>query len=119
MRGFIEEPRHRNVFRIAIAYVAAGWLIAQVADLVASAFNWPESFLQMVIVLLVLGFPVALLLAWAFELTPEGLKRTSDLPVESSTAARSGKALDRATIVALVIAVAWLAWDKFHNCKKS
>ena len=73
MRGFIEELRYRNVFRVAIAYVVAGWLIAQVADLAADAFNAPDWVMQMLIVLLLLGLPVALFLAWAYELTPEGV----------------------------------------------
>ena len=74
MRSLFEELRYRNVFRVAIAYAVIGWLIAQVADLVVDAFELPGSFMRMVIVLLVLGFPLASFLAWAFELTPEGVK---------------------------------------------
>jgi hypothetical protein len=68
MRGFIEELRYRNVFRVAIAYIVAGWLLAQVADLAADAFKAPEWVMQMLIVFLLLGMPVALFLAWAYEL---------------------------------------------------
>ena len=75
MRGFIEELRYRNVFRVAIAYVIAGWLVAQVADLSADAFNAPDWVMKMLIVVLLIGLPVALFLAWAYELTPEGVKK--------------------------------------------
>ena len=60
MRGLIEELRHRNVFRVGIAYIIAGWVIAQVADLAAGAFNAPEWILQMIIILLLIGLPIAL-----------------------------------------------------------
>lgn len=115
MRGFIEELRYRNVFRVAVAYVVAGWLIAQVADLAADAFNAPDWVMQMLIVLLLLGLPVALLLAWVYELTPEGVKKARDLPVDAPKDPRSGRMLNRLTIVALVIAVAWLGWDKLQG----
>ena len=112
MRGFIEELKYRNVFRVAVAYVVVGWLIAQVADLVVDAFNLPDSFLQMIIVLLVLGFPIAVVLAWAFELTPDGVKRAKDLPADAPKDPRSGRVLNRITIITLIVAVAWLGWDK-------
>ena len=115
MRGFIEELRYRNVFRVAIAYIVAGWLIAQAADLAADAFNAPEWFMQMLIVLLLLGLPVALFLAWAYELTPDGVKRAKDLPADMPKDPRSGKTLNRVTIVALLIAVAWLGWDRLQR----
>lgn len=84
MRGFIEELRYRNVFRVGIAYAVVAWLTAQITDLVVDAINLPETFLQMVIVLLSIGFPIAVILAWAFELTPDGVKRAKDLPPAQS-----------------------------------
>lgn len=115
MRAFIEELRHRNVFRVGIAYVITGWLLAQVADLVVDAFNLPDAFLQMVIILLVFGFPVSLFFAWAFELTPDGVKKAKDLPADMPKDPRSGKQLNRLTIVTLLFAVAWLGWDKLQD----
>jgi TolB-like protein len=115
MRGFIEELRYRNVFRVAVAYVVAGWLIAQVADLAADAFNAPDWVMQMLIVLLLIGLPIALFLAWAYELTPEGVKKAKDLPTDLPKDPRAGRQLNRITIVALVIAVAWLGWDKVQQ----
>ena len=115
MRSFIEELRYRNVFRVAVAYVVAGWLIAQVADLAADAFNAPDWVMQMLIVLLLIGLPVALFLAWAYELTPEGVKKAKDLPADLPKDPRAGRQLNRITMVALVIAVAWLGWDKLQQ----
>jgi len=115
MRGFIEELRYRNVFRVGIAYVIAGWLIAQVADLAADAFSFPEWFMQMLIVMLLLGLPVALFLAWVYELTPEGVKKAKDLPADLPKDPRSGRQLNRMTMIALIVAVAWLGWDKLQG----
>jgi TolB-like protein len=115
MRGFIEELRYRNVFRVGIAYTVVGWVLAQVADLIVDAFNLPDSFLQMIIIVLVLGFPVALFLAWAFELTPEGVKKAKDLPEDMPKDPRAGRRLNAVIIVMLVIAVAWLGWDKLQQ----
>jgi TolB-like protein len=115
MRGFIEELKHRNVFRVGIAYAVIGWLIAQVADLVVDAFNMPTSFLQMIIVLVALGFPIALFLAWAFELTPEGVVKAEDIPADAPKDPRSGQTLNRITIATLLVAVAWLGWDEIRD----
>lgn len=115
MRGFIEELRHRNVFRVAIAYIVAGWLIAQVTDLAADAFDAPAWVMKMLIIVLLIGLPVALFLAWAYELTPDGVKRAKDLPENMPKDPRAGSHLNRVTLVALVIAVAWLGWDKLQR----
>ena len=115
MRGFIEELRHRNVFRVAAAYVVGSWLVAQVADLVADAFSLPDWVMQMVIILLVLGLPVAVFLAWAFELTPEGVKKAHELSDTMPRDPGAGRILNVVTIVMLLVAVSWLAWDKIHR----
>jgi len=110
--NLFEELKYRNVFRVGAAYAVVGWLLAQVADLVADAFKLPDSFLQMIIIALVLGLPVALFLAWVYELTPDGMKKARDLPVDAPKDPRSGRFLNRVTIVTLLVAVAWLGWDK-------
>ena len=115
MRGFIEELRYRSVFRVAVAYVVAGWLIARVADLAADAFNAPDWVMQMLIVVLLIGLPVALFLAWAYELTPDGVKKAKDLPEDMPKDPRAGRRLNRITMVALIVAVAWLGWDKLQG----
>ena len=115
MRGFIEELRHRNVFRVAVAYIVIGWVITQVADVVAGAFSLPERFLQFVIVALVLGLPVTLFLAWAFELTPDGLKKAHEVPFDAPKDPRSGRTLNHIIIATLLVAVALLGWDKLRG----
>ena len=115
MRELIEELRHRNVFRVGVAYVVAGWLIAQVADLAADAFNAPDWIMQMLIIGLLLGLPVALFLAWAYELTPEGMKKAHEVPADAPKDPRAGRVLNLITIVTLAVIVAWLAWDKVRG----
>jgi len=115
MRGFIEELRHRNVFRVGIAYIIAGWLIAQVADLAADAFNAPDGFMQMLIIVLLVGLPVSLFLAWAYELTPEGLKKAHEVPADAPKDPRSGRVLNIFIIGTLTVAVMWLGWDKLRQ----
>ena len=115
MRGFIKELSYRNVFRVGIAYAIVAWLMAQITDLVVDAFNLPESFLQMVMILLSIGFPIAVILAWAFELTPDGVKRAKDLPEHTSKDPRSGRFLNRLTTITFIVIVAWLGWDKLQS----
>jgi len=107
--SFFSELNRRNVFRVAIAYVVTAWLIAQVAGLAADSFGAPAWVMKMIITMLALGAPVALVMAWAYELTPGGLRR------DSGTAARQapGGKLDRSIIIVLVAALAYFAWDKF------
>ena len=88
------ELRRRNVFKVGAAYVLVAWILAQVVNVIDRPLNLPEWFDSMVIVLLAVGFPIALLLAWAYELTPEGLKRTEDVPLEQSISASTGQKLN-------------------------
>jgi TolB-like protein len=113
MRGFIEELSHRNVIRVGVAYVIAGWVIAQIADLAADAFNAPDWFMQMLIILLLLGLPVALFLAWAYELTPDGMKKAHEVPADAPKDPRAGRVLNRMIMATLIIAVAGLTWERF------
>lgn len=108
----IAELKRRNVVRVAIAYGIVGWLLAQVADLLFGTFGAPDWVLQAFVVVLVLGFPVALLLAWAFELTPDGIKRESSAGGEPG-ARQPGRKLDLFIIGVLAIAVAFLLLDRF------
>jgi adenylate cyclase len=108
--SFFSELNRRNVFRVAIAYVVTSWLIAQVAGLAADSFGAPAWVMKMIITMLALGAPVALVMAWAYELTPGGLRR------DSGTATRQAPAgiFNRSIIVILLIAaLAYFAWDKF------
>ena len=78
-RNFFNELKRRNVYKVAVAYAVVGWLAIQVASIVLPAFHAPEWTLQTLIALVLIGLPIALVIAWAFELTPAGLKRTNDV----------------------------------------
>src|SRR3954471_2186333 len=80
-RSFFAELKRRNVYKVAVAYAVVGWLVVQVSSTVLPTFHAPEWVVQTLLVLVALGFPIALLIAWAFELTPEGVKRTEDVGV--------------------------------------
>jgi TolB-like protein/Tfp pilus assembly protein PilF len=77
--SFFAELKRRNVYKVAVAYAVVGWLVIQVSSTVLPMFHAPEWVVQTLVVLVALGFPLALLIAWAFELTPQGLKRTEDV----------------------------------------
>src|SRR2546426_3345441 len=78
-RKLFGELRRRNVYKVAIAYGAVAWLLMQIASQIFPFFEIPNWVVRLVVLLLVIGFPIALIIAWAFELTPQGLKRTEDV----------------------------------------
>ena len=75
---FFAELKRRNVYKVAVAYIVAGWALAQGIAQVFPVFDVPNWIIRLIVLLISIGFPIALFLAWAFELTPEGLKRTED-----------------------------------------
>jgi TolB-like protein len=77
--NFFAELKRRNVYKVAVAYAVVGWLVIQVSSTVLPTFHAPEWAVQTLIVLVAIGFPIALVIAWAFEVTPEGIKRTEDV----------------------------------------
>jgi TolB-like protein/Tfp pilus assembly protein PilF len=113
--GIWAELKRRNVIRIALFYVASAWLILQVADVVLEILEAPEGSLRLLAIVLALGFPFALILAWAFEVTPEGIKRDHDVVRDDAAQARAGRKLDVATIGLLAVAIAMLAWQGFSG----
>ena len=113
MRKFLEEVKRRNVFRVALVYIFAAWLTIQVVDVMFPALNVPEWVVSAVAVLLLIGFPFALILAWAFEMTPEGIKREQEVDRSQSITSETGKKLNALTIAILVAAVGFLLVDKF------
>ena len=111
--SLFDELKRRNVVRIGLAYIVAAWLIAQVAELALDSFDAPGWVIKSVLLLLALGLPVALFFAWAFELTPEGLKKEKDVDRSQSITQQTGHKLNRLTIGVLVVAVGFLLFDKF------
>src|SRR5437667_863569 len=84
--NFFAELRRRNVYKVAVAYAIVGWLVMQIAATVVPALHLSDAITSAVVLLVILGFPIALIISWAFELTPEGLKRTEfadELPKKS------------------------------------
>ncbi len=110
---FLAELKRRNVFRVGIAYVVIGWLLAQVAEFTFENFGAPEWALKTFVGFLLLGLPLALFFAWAFELTPEGLKLEKHVDRSQSITTSTGRKLDFIIIGVLVVAVAFLLVDKF------
>ena len=113
LKKLISELKRRNVFKVAMAYAIAGWLIIQVATSVFPAFKFPAWTVQFVIILVVIGFPISLIIAWAFELTPEGVKKTGEVDKAESLAPSTGKKLNKLIIAVLSLAVIFLLIDRF------
>lgn len=111
--SLIEELKRRNVFRVAVAYIVIGWVIAQVAEFAFENFGAPDWVLKVLVVVLLLGLPIAVLFAWAFELTPDGVKREEDVDRTDSITPNTGRKLNTLTIAALVLAVTILVADRF------
>ena len=111
--SFWTELRRRNVFRVAAAYAVVAWLLIEISDTIFPRLQLPEWSVTLVIALLIVGFPLALFFAWAFELTPEGLKREREVDRTQSIAPQTGRKLDFFIIGVLAVAVAFFAVDKF------
>ena len=109
----IDELKRRNVFKVGVAYVVTAWLLLQLTEVLVGLLGLSEKAGKYVILLLVIGFPVALFFAWAFELTPEGIKKEKDVDRSQSITRQTARTLDRTIIYALVLALAWFSWDKF------
>lgn len=111
--GLFTELKRRNVFRVGIAYVVLGWVVVQATETVSPALRLPDWTLSFVIWIGVIGFPFALLLAWAFELTPDGIKLERDVDRSESTTHLTGRTLDFLIIGMLVIALVFMTVDQY------
>ena len=100
----VTELRRRNVFRVAAAYLVVGWLILQIADVVFDQLLLPQWVGTFVTILVIAGFPFVLMFSWAYELTPEGIRKEADVDRSQSITPHTGKKLDRAIIVVLASA---------------
>ena len=110
--SLISELKRRNVFRVALLYAVACWLILQVTDVGMSLLGLPEWTGRFVFFLLLLGFPLVVLFSWAYEITPEGLKKESDVPRDESITAETARKLNTAVVVLLVLAIGGLIVDR-------
>ena len=106
--SFFEELKRRNVFRVGTAYVVVAWLTMQVADVVLNNIEMPAWVFHLILLLLAIGFPVTLLLAWVYELTPDGIRKETDIAASTSVARQTGHKLNYVIIGALLVAVIYL-----------
>lgn len=111
--SFISELKRRNVFRVGAAYLVTSWLLLQVLDVVTPLLGISEEIGRYLLFLLAIGFIPALLIAWIFELTPQGVQRESEVDRGADAPVQSGRTLDRAIIVVLALAVGMLLIDRF------
>ncbi len=111
---FINELRRRNVFRSGAAYVVAAWLLIQVADIFLETYAAPAWAMRALVTALVVGFPVALILAWIYEFTTQGVKRTGQSSKDELISEHAGRKIDFVIIGVLLVAVALFAADRFR-----
>jgi TolB-like protein len=113
-KNFFAELKRRNVYKVAIAYAVVAWLLMQIATQVFPFLEIPNWAIRLVIMLIVTGFPIALVIAWAFELTPEGLKRTEDVDLNKSIRRKTGRKLDFFIIAVLLLIIAALLFQRLR-----
>ncbi|HEU5247839.1 MAG TPA: FlgO family outer membrane protein, partial [Candidatus Udaeobacter sp.] len=113
-RNFFAELKRRNVYKVAIAYAVVAWLLMQVATQVFPFLEIPNWAIRLVIMLVVSGFPIALVIAWAFELTPEGIKRTEDVDLSKSIRYKTGRKLDFFIIAVLLLVISILLFQRLR-----
>lgn len=115
MSDFFDELKRRNVVRVGIAYVLLAWAVAQVAELALDSFGAPDWVIKTILLTLALGLPFALFFSWAFELTPEGLKKEKDVDRNQSITHQTGRKLNTLIIGGLVVVIGMLLVDRFTS----
>ena len=113
MAALFAELKRRNVIRMAGLYLVVAWLLVQVAGTVLPMFGAPDWMPRSIVILLALGFVPALVFAWVFEMTPDGIKRDADVPPEKSIASHTAQRMNRLIVASLVLAVIYFCVDKF------
>ena len=111
--SLFKELKRRNVFRVAIAYMAGSWLLIEVTETLFPIYGLSDAAIRLVVTLVAIGFPVSLVVSWVFELTPEGLRFEKDIDPSMSVTQHTGEKLDRVIIVLMALALAYFALDKF------
>ena len=110
-RNFFAELKRRNVYKVAAAYLVVSWLLIQAASILFPTFDAPASAMKVLVIILAIGFPIALAFSWAFEITPEGVVRESDIETGKSIAHHTGRKIVGLTAVVAVIAAGLLAFQ--------
>jgi len=119
LKHFVQELKRRNVFKVAGVYAVAGWVLIQIAATTFPFFKIPDWGVRLVVILVILGFPIALILAWAFEMTPDGVKRTEEVPLDQSISHKTGQKINSALAVVLVLAIGFIFYQQFFKKQTS
>src|SRR5436305_11495974 len=117
--NFFAELKRRNVYKVAVAYAVVGWLVIQVTATIVPALHLPDSLTTAVVVLTLVGFPVALVIAWAFEMTPEGMKRTENVSPDEVIPQWSKKKFAALIIGVAVIAAGLLVFQMLRSSRST
>ena len=113
--SLFNELKRRNVFKVGVAYAVTAWILLQLVDVVGDILALPEWAPRFILLLLVIGIVPAVIFAWAFELTPEGVKREKDVDRSQSIAPQTGKKLNNAILGLMALAIVYLLFDKFSE----
>ncbi len=111
--NFYNELKRRNVFRVAVAYLVASWLLLQIVDVLVPILDLPGWVGKLVFLVIVIGVIPVLIFSWAYEMTPEGLKPESEVDHDQATTLQTAKKLDRVTIILLLIVTGIIMIDRF------
>lgn len=109
--SLFSELKRRNVFRVVLAYVVVAWLLMQIGDTLAPALRLPDWVVSLLAFFLILGFPLAIFFAWAYELTPDGVRNQKEVDRGTSVTPQTGRKLDFAIIGLLVVALGYFIWE--------
>lgn len=115
LKKYISELKRRNVIKAGLAYLIIAWLVIQVASIVLPTFNAPAYFMKTVVFAFTIGFPIWLVFAWVYEITPEGIKKTKEVKEEKSILPKTGNKFNKLIIAALSLSVAFLLFNQFIN----
>ncbi len=107
------ELKRRNVVRVGIAYALIAWVVLQAADFGLQVIDAPNWILQVFVLAAAIGLPVVLVFSWIFEMTPEGIKRETEIDRSASVSPETGRKLDRAIIIFLVLVIAIMGAERF------
>jgi adenylate cyclase len=116
-RSFFAELQRRNVYKVAVAYAVIAWLLLQAASILFPTFEAPGWVMKVFITIIAAGFPVSLILAWAFELTPQGIKRTREIAPHESIRRLTGRKIDFVIIAVFALVIALLVYDRYRPAK--
>ena len=119
MRSFLQELRRRNVYKVGVMYAVGGWLLVQVATSVLPLFEVSPLTLRLVVLVIAAGFPIALVLSWVYEVTPEGIVKTSEVAPHESIAHHTGQRLNYVIIGVLALAVVFLLAQRWWLPRKA